>query len=125
MERGLETREIINKKEIVEAEEEERISRICRICHGPGNSENPLQYPCACSGSMKFVPPKCILHWIEVCKHKFPVYRVFAENIPTALPLREFLAGTAMKACHLVCGFVYQFSAKFLWYPYLHFGYGI
>ncbi|MCL7022321.1 hypothetical protein MKW94_010150 [Papaver nudicaule] len=62
MERGLETREIINKKEMVEEEEE---ARICRICHEPGDSENPLQYPRACTGSMKFVHPKCLLHWMK------------------------------------------------------------
>ncbi|MCL7026635.1 hypothetical protein MKW94_009637 [Papaver nudicaule] len=84
--------------------------KICRICHSPGDSENPLQYPCACSGSMKFVHPKCLLHWMkqqitfqcEVCKHKFSVYRVYAKNTPTRLPLREFVCGIAMKACHVL-----------------------
>ncbi|MCL7031146.1 hypothetical protein MKW94_027456 [Papaver nudicaule] len=98
------TREIINKKEIVEEEEEEE--KICRICHGPGDSKNPLQYPCACSGSIKFVHPKCLLRWVkqqntfqcEVCKHKYTVYRGYAKNAPTRLPLREFVGEIAVKA---------------------------
>ncbi|XP_026397234.1 probable E3 ubiquitin ligase SUD1 isoform X1 [Papaver somniferum] len=109
MEGGLETREIINMKERVDEDEEEEEEQICRICYGPGDSENPLQYPCACSGSMKFVHPKCFLRWMkqritpkcEVCKHKYSVYRVYAENTPTRLPLREFVGGIAMKACHV------------------------
>ncbi|XP_026397241.1 probable E3 ubiquitin ligase SUD1 [Papaver somniferum] len=109
MEGGLETRE--NMKERVEEDEkEEEEEKICRICHSPGDSENPLQYPCACSGSMKFVHPNCLLRWMaqrislecEVCKHKYYVYRVYAENTPTRLPLREFVCGIAMKACHVL-----------------------
>ncbi|KAI3892700.1 hypothetical protein MKW92_051736 [Papaver armeniacum] len=118
MERGLETRETMSTKEEVEEdkEEEEEEDKICRICHSPGDSENPLQYPCACSGSMKFVHPKCLLHWMkqritfecEVCKHKFSVYRVYAENTPTRLPLREFVGGISVKAC-LVLRFCVRF----------------
>ncbi|MCL7042556.1 hypothetical protein MKW94_029858 [Papaver nudicaule] len=59
---------------------------------------------------MKFVHPKCLLYWMkqqitfecEVCKHKFSVHRVYAENTPTRLPLREFVGGIAMKACHVL-----------------------
>ncbi|KAI3860979.1 hypothetical protein MKW92_046651 [Papaver armeniacum] len=104
----MEAREIIHMKEEEEDEEEEQI---CRICHGPGDSENPLKYPCACSGSIKFVHSKCLLLWkkritfdseCEVCKHKYSVRRVYAENTPTRLPLREFVSGIPVKACHVV-----------------------
>ncbi|KAI3902516.1 hypothetical protein MKW92_034436 [Papaver armeniacum] len=104
----MEAREIIHMKEDEEDEEEEQI---CRICHGPGDSENPLKYPCACSGSIKFVHSKCLLLWkkritfdseCEVCKHKYSVRRVYAENTPTRLPLREFVSGIPVKACHVV-----------------------
>ncbi|XP_026444805.1 probable E3 ubiquitin ligase SUD1 [Papaver somniferum] len=116
MERGLETRETMSTKEEVEEDKEEEQEKICRICHTPGDSENPLPYPCACSGSMKFVHPKCLLHWMkqrntfeyEVCKHKLHVYRVYAENTPTRLPLREFVGGISVKAC-LVLRFCVRF----------------
>ncbi|MCL7026683.1 hypothetical protein MKW94_008584 [Papaver nudicaule] len=116
MEEGLETRNISNMEKIEEEhddeeeEEEEEEEKICRICHGSGDSENPLQYPCACSGTIKFVHPKCLLHWMkqqitfecEVCKHRYSVCRVYAKNAPTRLPLREFVGGIAVKACHVL-----------------------
>ncbi|KAI3841136.1 hypothetical protein MKX03_007864 [Papaver bracteatum] len=100
-----ETRE----KEILEQEEEDE-EQICRICHSPGDSKNPLKYPCACSGSIRFVHSKCLLRWMkqritlkcEVCNHKYSVHRVYAENTPTRLPPREFLCGIAMKACRVM-----------------------
>ncbi|KAI3968461.1 hypothetical protein MKW92_020214, partial [Papaver armeniacum] len=99
-----------HEREVEEDEKEEEEEKICRICHSPGDSQNPFQYPCACSGSMKFVHPKCLLRWMaerislqcEVCKHKYFVHRVYAENTPNRLPLREFVGGIAMKACHVL-----------------------
>ncbi|KAI3841139.1 hypothetical protein MKX03_007867 [Papaver bracteatum] len=103
-----ETRE----KEILEEEDddEEEEEQICRICHSPGDSKNPLKYPCACSGSIRFVHSKCLLRWMkqritlkcEVCNHQYSMHRVYAENTPTRLPLREFVCGFATKACHIV-----------------------
>ncbi|XP_071930911.1 probable E3 ubiquitin ligase SUD1 isoform X2 [Coffea arabica] len=83
---------------------------VCRICRNPGDTDNPLRYPCACSGSIKFVHQDCLLQWLnhsnarqcEVCKHSFSFSPVYAENAPTRLPFREFLVGMAMKACHVL-----------------------
>ncbi|XP_026388545.1 probable E3 ubiquitin ligase SUD1 [Papaver somniferum] len=38
----------------------------------------------------------------EVCNHKYPMHRVYAENTPTRLPLREFVSGIPMQACRIV-----------------------
>ncbi|THG21837.1 hypothetical protein TEA_001443 [Camellia sinensis var. sinensis] len=38
---------------------------VCRICRNPGDNENPLRYPCACSGSIKFVHQDCLLQWLN------------------------------------------------------------
>lgn len=38
---------------------------VCRICRNPGDAENPLRYPCACSGSIKFVHQDCLLQWLN------------------------------------------------------------
>lgn len=83
---------------------------VCRICRNPGDADNPLRYPCACSGSIKFVHQDCLLQWLnhsnarqcEVCKHAFSFSPVYAENAPTRLPFREFIVGMAMKACHVL-----------------------
>lgn len=38
---------------------------VCRICRTPGNDESPLYYPCACSGSIKYVHQDCLLQWLN------------------------------------------------------------
>ncbi|KAL4581184.1 hypothetical protein LXL04_017394 [Taraxacum kok-saghyz] len=83
---------------------------VCRICRNPGDADNPLRYPCACSGSIKFVHQDCLLQWLnhsnarqcEVCKHPFSFSPVYAENAPTRLPFQELIVGMAMKACHVL-----------------------
>ncbi|XVE66809.1 hypothetical protein DITRI_Ditri08aG0109300 [Diplodiscus trichospermus] len=93
-----------------EMEEEEEEEDVCRICRNPGDADNPLRYPCACSGSIKFVHQDCLLQWLnhsnarqcEVCKHAFSFSPVYAENAPARLPFQEFVVGMAMKACHVL-----------------------
>ncbi|ORX87349.1 hypothetical protein K493DRAFT_291014 [Basidiobolus meristosporus CBS 931.73] len=82
---------------------------ICRVCRSEGTPEDPLFYPCKCSGSIKFVHQDCLIQWLshskkkycELCKHPFtftPIYDpAMPENIPFLLflkriPLRIFLA---------------------------------
>eukprot|EP00850_Spirogloea_muscicola_P016878 SM000140S00627 [mRNA] locus=s140:187485:191304:- [translate_table: standard] len=37
----------------------------CRICRAGGEPGDPLFYPCACSGSIKFVHQGCLLQWLH------------------------------------------------------------
>lgn len=46
-------------------DEDEDEGDVCRICRNPGDSDNPLRYPCACSGSIKFVHQDCLLQWLN------------------------------------------------------------
>ncbi|KAL0699035.1 hypothetical protein Bca4012_055157 [Brassica carinata] len=86
-------------------DEEEDDQDVCRICRTPGDTDNPLQYPCACSGSIKFVHQDCLLQWLdyrkahrcEVCKHRFSFSPLYDEKAPRRLPLNEFVVGIAMK----------------------------
>ncbi|KAJ7294226.1 hypothetical protein O6H91_Y272000 [Diphasiastrum complanatum] len=79
---------------------------ICRICRTSGDEGSPLFYPCACSGSIKYVHQDCLLQWLnhsharqcEVCKHPFAFSAVYAENAPARLPLRELIVGMFVKA---------------------------
>ncbi|RVX21079.1 putative E3 ubiquitin ligase SUD1 [Vitis vinifera] len=41
---------------------------VCRICRNSGDSDNPLYYPCACRGSIKFVHEDCLLQWLDRSK---------------------------------------------------------
>nr|XP_043624810.1 probable E3 ubiquitin ligase SUD1 [Erigeron canadensis] len=91
-------------------EEEEDEGDVCRICRNPGDSDNPLRYPCACSGSIKFVHQDCLLQWLhhsktrhcEVCKHRFSFSPVYAEHAPSKLPFQEFVVGMSTKACRVL-----------------------
>ncbi|KAG6530259.1 probable E3 ubiquitin ligase SUD1 [Zingiber officinale] len=105
---------------------------VCRICRNPGDSDNPLRYPCACSGSIKFVHQDCLLQWLnhsnarqcEVCKHTFSFSPVYAENAPARLPLQEFVVGMAMKACHVMQFFMrlaFVLSVWLLMIPFITF----
>ncbi|KAI3948210.1 hypothetical protein MKX01_014809 [Papaver californicum] len=70
---------------------------VCRICINPGDSENPLRYPCACNGSIKYVHQDCLLQWLnysnarhcEVCRCPFsfshPVYALEEDEDPVPL----------------------------------------
>nr|GMC81029.1 probable E3 ubiquitin ligase SUD1 isoform X1 [Ipomoea batatas] len=91
-------------------DDDEEEEDVCRICRNPGDADNPLRYPCACSGSIKYVHQDCLLQWLnhsnarqcEVCKHAFSFSPVYAENAPARLPFQEFIVGMAMKACHVL-----------------------
>lgn len=49
----------------VKYDEEEEEEDVCRICRNPGEPDNQLRYPCACSGSIKFVHQACLLQWLN------------------------------------------------------------
>ncbi|KAG7618352.1 Zinc finger RING-CH-type [Arabidopsis thaliana x Arabidopsis arenosa] len=105
---------------------------VCRICRNPGDADNPLRYPCACSGSIKFVHQDCLLQWLnhsnarqcEVCKHPFSFSPVYADNAPSRLPFQEFVVGIAMKACHVLQFFLrlsFVLSVWLLTIPFITF----
>ncbi|KAI9388665.1 hypothetical protein POPTR_009G099400v4 [Populus trichocarpa] len=104
---GVKTVSLLSAARFDDDEEEEDV---CRICRNPGDAENPLRYPCACSGSIKFVHQDCLLQWLnhsnarqcEVCKHPFSFSPVYAENAPARLPFQEFVVGMTMKTCHVL-----------------------
>lgn len=53
----------VEEEEVEEEEDEE--GDVCRICRNPGDVDNPLRYPCACSGSIKYVHQECLLQWLN------------------------------------------------------------
>jgi E3 ubiquitin-protein ligase MARCH6 len=71
----------------------------CRICRGEGSAEEPLFYPCKCSGSIKFVHQDCLMEWLshsqkkycELCKTPFHFTKLYSPNMPNRLPTSVFL----------------------------------
>ncbi|KAJ8572374.1 hypothetical protein K7X08_008885 [Anisodus acutangulus] len=46
-------------------DDDEEEEDVCRICRNPGEPDNLLRYPCACSGSIKYVHQDCLLQWLN------------------------------------------------------------
>ncbi|KAL9119887.1 MAG: hypothetical protein Q9187_003558 [Circinaria calcarea] len=71
----------------------------CRICRGEGSKEEPLFYPCKCSGSIKFVHQSCLMEWLshsqkkycELCKTSFRFTKLYHPQMPETVPLPVFL----------------------------------
>jgi len=49
---------------------------VCRVCHGPSEPDEPLYYPCKCSGSIKFV------HQVTNTLLRFSMIRTRQNLIP-------------------------------------------
>jgi E3 ubiquitin-protein ligase MARCH6 len=71
----------------------------CRICRGEGSSDEPLFYPCKCSGSIKFVHQDCLMEWLshsqkkycELCKTPFRFTKLYSPLMPKKLPTSVFI----------------------------------
>ncbi|CAK7199614.1 hypothetical protein SEUCBS139899_002297 [Sporothrix eucalyptigena] len=71
----------------------------CRICRGDGTPQEPLFYPCKCSGSIKYVHQDCLMEWLshsqkkhcELCKTSFRFTKLYSPNMPKKLPFFVFV----------------------------------
>ncbi|KAI4187338.1 MAG: hypothetical protein L6R41_002880 [Letrouitia leprolyta] len=71
----------------------------CRICRAEASDEEPLFYPCKCSGSIKFVHQNCLMEWLshsqkkhcELCKTPFRFTKLYHPHMPTTVPPLVFL----------------------------------
>src|SRR4051794_19467411 len=76
----------------------------CRICRGEASPEEPLFYPCKCSGSIKFVHQDCLMEWLshsqkkhcELCKTPFRFTKLYHPQMPRRLPTAVFIRRGAM-----------------------------
>jgi len=95
----------------------------CRICRGEASDEQPLFYPCKCSGSIKYVHQNCLLEWLshsqkkhcELCKTPFRFTKLYDRSMPDTLPFPLFLhqlvrhgiKTLARWARYLIVGFIW------------------
>ena len=76
----------------------------CRICRGEGSQDEPLFYPCKCSGSIKFVHQNCLMEWLshsqkkhcELCKTPFHFTKLYHPQMPSTVPFPVFLRQAAI-----------------------------
>ncbi|KAI1828273.1 hypothetical protein F4861DRAFT_489452 [Xylaria intraflava] len=71
----------------------------CRICRGESTADEPLFFPCKCSGSIKYVHQNCLMEWLshsqkkhcELCKTAFRFTKLYSPDMPKHLPLHIFI----------------------------------
>ena len=99
----------------------------CRICRGEGSKEEPLFYPCRCSGSIKFVHQACLMEWLshsqkkhcELCKTPFRFTKLYHPQMPQSLPLPVFLKQVAIHATKAVTTWVRFMLVVCVWLGWL------
>ncbi|KAI0165467.1 hypothetical protein GGR52DRAFT_558821 [Hypoxylon sp. FL1284] len=102
----------------------------CRICRGEGTAEEPLFYPCKCSGSIKYVHQDCLMEWLshsqkkhcELCKTPFRFTKLYSPDMPQRLPFYIFATHMAKYIFRNVLVWLRAFlvmSVWLGWLPYL------
>ncbi|GJE91239.1 hypothetical protein PsYK624_073880 [Phanerochaete sordida] len=67
----------------------------CRICSAPAEPDQPLFYPCKCSGTIRYIHQDCLTTWLahskkktcDVCKHPYSFTKVYSADMPPRLPV--------------------------------------
>ncbi|KAI8873974.1 hypothetical protein GQ42DRAFT_1108 [Ramicandelaber brevisporus] len=88
---------------------------ICRVCRGGAGSgdaddDEPLFYPCKCTGSIRYVHQQCLAEWLEhsskdaceLCGHTFRFTPLFAPDMPSTLPGSVVLRQAAIQTTALL-----------------------
>ncbi|KAI2787922.1 hypothetical protein POX_f08304 [Penicillium oxalicum] len=99
----------------------------CRICHGEGSEEEPLFYPCKCSGSIKYVHQSCLVEWLshsqkkhcELCKTHFRFTKLYDPNMPNSLPTPLFLQQAFLQVVRTLITWLRFVLVAFVWLGWL------
>lgn len=99
----------------------------CRICRGEGSEEEPLFYPCKCSGSIKFVHQNCLMEWLshsqkkhcELCKTPFRFTKLYHPQMPSSVPLPVFLRKAALHTWKTFLTWARIHLVLFVWVAWL------
>ncbi|KAI0077759.1 hypothetical protein K474DRAFT_1620717 [Panus rudis PR-1116 ss-1] len=78
----------------------------CRICSAPAEPDQPLFYPCKCSGTIRYIHQDCLTTWLahskkktcDVCKHPYSFTKVYSPDMPARLPITLVLRRLAQQA---------------------------
>ncbi|KAI1422051.1 hypothetical protein F5Y12DRAFT_787037 [Xylaria sp. FL1777] len=102
----------------------------CRICRGEATDDEPLFFPCKCSGSIKYVHQDCLMEWLshsqkkhcELCKTAFRFTKLYSPDMPKHLPFHIFVHHMTR---YLIRNFLVWLRAALVttvwvgWLPYL------
>lgn len=100
----------------------------CRICHGEADEpDDPLFYPCKCSGSIKFVHQVCLVEWLahsqkkhcELCKTPFRFTKLYDPNMPQTLPTPLFIKQAVIQCFRTLVTWMRFLLVAFVWLGWL------
>ena len=99
----------------------------CRICRSEGTSDQPLFYPCKCSGSIKYVHQECLMEWLshtqkkycELCKTPFTFTKLYDGSMPQTLPLLLFIGQLLLLGFNAVLRWSRFTMVTFVWLIWL------
>lgn len=99
----------------------------CRICRGEGTKEEPLFYPCKCSGSIKYVHQDCLMEWLshsqkkhcELCKTPFRFTKLYHPQMPPTLPTPVFLRQVVIHSFRSLLTWLRFLLVAFVWLVWL------
>lgn len=98
-------------------DEDEDVCRICRNSTEPGN---PLRYPCACRGTIKYVHQECLLQWLN--RRKISRCEVFLRLVHILIlgsdcvsvsEMKELLSLRVVSALDAVFGRAFRVSVRY------------
>ncbi|GAB7341782.1 hypothetical protein MBLNU457_g0113t1 [Dothideomycetes sp. NU457] len=95
----------------------------CRICRSEGTEDEPLFYPCKCSGSIKFVHQDCLMEWLshtnkkhcELCKTPFRFTKLYDSQMPDTLPFAIFVQRASLDTLRHVTLWLRGLLVGFVW----------
>ncbi len=95
----------------------------CRICSFEAEPGRPLFYPCACSGTIRWVHQDCLEQWLkmknlstercEVCGVVFHFTPIYKKGTPACLAPCEFIRGVLTRSVRPI-SFALQISYAFI-----------
>ncbi|KAF2660330.1 hypothetical protein K491DRAFT_589394 [Lophiostoma macrostomum CBS 122681] len=95
----------------------------CRICRGEGTAEEPLFFPCKCSGSIKYVHQECLMEWLshsqkkycELCKTSFRFTKLYHPGMPSRIPTAVFVRRAAIHVLKMTIAYFRGLLVAAVW----------
>ncbi|CAE6474360.1 unnamed protein product [Rhizoctonia solani] len=102
----------------------------CRICSAPAEEDQPLFYPCKCSGTIRYIHQDCLTTWLahskkrscDVCKYEYGFTKVYKNDMPNRLPAELFLRKLSLQMAKVVVTSLRLVMISVIWLailPYL------
>ncbi|TCD71774.1 hypothetical protein EIP91_003117 [Steccherinum ochraceum] len=99
----------------------------CRICSAPAEPDQPLFYPCKCSGTIRYIHQDCLTTWLahskkktcDVCKYPYSFTKVYSKDMPSRLPVLLLIRRLAQQAFLAVVFVIRAILVGIIWLAFL------